>query len=51
MGFIKEREADYLLSLFPKKANFYLSTLILKGHAFNNLKIIIKTFKPKNKLF
>ena len=26
MGFIKEREADYLLSLFPKEANFYLST-------------------------
>ena len=52
MGFIKEREADYLLSLFPKEANFYLSTPnIERAMPLTILKSLLKPLNLKINYF
>ena len=49
MGFTKEREADYLLSLFPKEANFYLSSPNVD--AFSIIKTLLRPSNLKINYF
>jgi len=52
MGFIKEREVDSLVSLFPKEANFYLSSPnIERAMPLPTLKILLKPLNLKINYF
>lgn len=52
MGFINEREVDSLLSLFPKEANFYLSSPnIERAMPLQILKTLLKTSDLKINYF
>ena len=52
MGFINEREVDSLLSLFPKEANFYLSSPnIERAMPLQILKTVLKTLDLKINYF
>ena len=52
MGFIKEREVDSLLSLFPKEANFYLSSPnIERAMPLTILKTLLKPLNLKINYF
>ena len=52
MGFIKEREVDSLLSLFPKEANFYLSSPNIKrAMPLTILKTLLKPLNLKINYF
>ena len=52
MGFVKEREVDSLLSLFPKEANFYLSSPnIERAMPLTILKTLLKPLNLKINYF